>query len=89
MTTELGFFVRVARVAVEALQAELAKRDERIKHLEALIDSAEFAGCCGDNHSRIVCPWCDAGAPATQNKISHASDCPSFSAPGVVRTVAP
>lgn len=83
---KLDFFVRVAREVIGALRSELAKRDKRIKRLEELIDSAEFAGCCGDgDHKYLVCPWCDARARETHNAVEHSSKCRAFSAPGVVR----
>lgn len=78
---------------IEKLKKEIERRDEevqtlfeRIGVLEALINSVEFAGCCGSHaHAVIVCPWCDTKASVMDDAIEHAADCPAFSGPGAVR----
>lgn len=55
----------------EILLASIADRER----LRRLIAQAEFAL---EMHE---CPWCHYGAV----RDAHASDCPAFSAPGVVR----
>lgn len=83
----------LARLCRGSWRADVAKRDERIAKLEALIAEAEFMAsdindglCCypGD-----ACPWC-ASPVRTDGRdrvprIEHTADCPAFSAPGEVR----